>query len=291
MRFIVSIINWIVYSNLFIGICALCLKFSTDLYLFQRLHFDLLTVFVFFATITSYSLHRLVAIRSKSLAHSNIIQWSKERMGLMWFLFGSSSLACLVLFWFLSFKVQLAIGVLGIMTIFYSVPSFLVSGSRKLRELPGLKIFLIATVWACTTALLPMLQYNVPILQSNHFWWIIEIFLFIFVITLPFDIRDVHWDQQDSIQTIPNSLGIATSKYIGFASILALLNINFFTWQLEWGNIPAILSIIVFYTVVALFLHFALPQKRSDWYYVFYIDGLMILKLILVFFLGQRGWF
>lgn len=70
-----------------------------------------------------------------------------------------------------------------------------------LRNIPGLKLFLIAFSWAGITVLFPLIQNYMSIRITD---WItfIQRFLFVLVITIPFDIRDINYDNNE-LKTLP----------------------------------------------------------------------------------------
>ncbi|MBK9505813.1 MAG: UbiA family prenyltransferase [Bacteroidetes bacterium] len=90
----------------------------------------------------------------------------------------------------------------------------------RLRQIPYLKIFLISFVWATVTILLPVIHSEKAYNNFHILTMIIERFLFVFAITIPFDIRDMNADSQTELKTIPLLIGEKRSIY---ASIIVLV--------------------------------------------------------------------
>ena len=142
----------------------------------------------------------------------------------------------------------------------------------------NLKLFLITITWSVATVLLPL--KNTEISFSNEVWLIFtQRFLFLFAVTIPFDIRDVDFDNPD-IKTIPQTLGIQKSKIIGVIALFLFFIIEF----LRDLKTERTLLITMFITVVSmLFLIFS-NKKQSQFYTSFWIESLPIVWFLLVFF-------
>ncbi|MDR3272099.1 MAG: hypothetical protein LBT29_01250 [Flavobacteriaceae bacterium] len=80
----------------------------------------------------------------------------------------------------------------------------------KLRNVSVLKIFIIALVW---TIFILYISNNLYFSTIEFF----TVFLFIFAITLPFDIADM---SKDSVSTIPKMIGEKRSKLLAYICLL-----------------------------------------------------------------------
>ncbi len=288
------------------------MKSTADLLLTGSIHLDVLTLFIFCATLSSYNLHRIVALKSTKPKENSVMKWSLENDGLIYFLFAISSIICLVSFFFLKFNTQLVLVFLGLLTIFYSLPSFFLRKNRKLREFPWIKIFLISIVWTSSTVILPVFEYHQSLILRNAvyggidhsiiYWIALQNFLFIFAITLPFDIRDADFDSAEKIKTIPNSIGISKSKILGYMIIipLAILNyimlaqLNFVRFHQEnldrefifcsvgrGQGIKLSMFLIVCFLVYIFFLIKNSNKYKNDWFCLFWVDGCIILHFLI----------
>ena len=90
----------------------------------------------------------------------------------------------------------------------------------SLRDIPLLKIFIIAFYWTYLTIIIPVLVYNISF-DSNLILNIIVRFLFVLAITIPFDIRDYSVDDS-SKKTIPQLIGLQKATILAVLILLAL---------------------------------------------------------------------
>jgi hypothetical protein len=71
----------------------------------------------------------------------------------------------------------------------------------NLRSIGGIKIYVIAIVWAGTSVFLPLLETR-SVLLLDHLWIIFQRILVLIVLMLPFEIRDLELDEA-YLSTIP----------------------------------------------------------------------------------------
>ena len=98
---------------------------------------------------------------------------------------------------------QIVIVFLGGLSIFYPF---------GLRTIPYIKIFLIAAIWTSSTMFLLLLENN-QLINQNIILHLFTRFLFVFAICIPFDIRDIKYDNI-KLKTIPIVFGVSKSKLI-----------------------------------------------------------------------------
>ncbi|HKJ48231.1 MAG TPA: hypothetical protein VJ973_04035, partial [Christiangramia sp.] len=109
-----------------------------------------LILFIFFATITGYNFVKYAGIAK--LYHLSLATNLR--------LIQIFSLLCFIAMIYFAFRldieVLIATGIMGLFTLFYALPVF--GGQKNLRSLPGIKIFIIAIVWAGSTVILPLIN-------------------------------------------------------------------------------------------------------------------------------------
>jgi hypothetical protein len=127
----------------------------------------------------------------------------------------SISIAALFLafyhFYFLPHTIWIAVGLLILFTALYTLP--VLPGSKNFRSLGGFKIFIVAMVWALATVILPLFAAK-KALFPNAGIELVQRFLLISVLMLPFEIRDLNVDPPQ-LHTIPQRLGIKKTKWMG----------------------------------------------------------------------------
>jgi len=137
-----------------------------------------------------------------------------------------------------------------------------------------LKLFLIAVSWAGVTVLIPLLHYNIAIEQSEALIFI-QRFLFVLVITLPFDIRDLNYDK-DTLRTLPQVFGIQQTKRIGLLFLMLFLGIELFKNALSSNQF----RIHLILALLSLFFLFRAKQNQSNYYSAFFVESLPIVWLL-----------
>lgn len=273
MQFLEKVFKFYIYSNLHVAIAAFCLtKLTLDLYNIDEITTPL---FVFFATIISYNFIRFYTLNTIKVTLSIWIMSNR------WLLISLNFVSVLFLIK-LSFELKSEFYIIlipfMIATFFYSVP-FLFK-RKNFRNLPGLKLFIITITWAGVTVLFPL--NNSEIQFSNEVWLIFgQRFLFLFAITIPFDIRDIDFDKSE-IKTLPKVLGIKNSKIIGVIALLIFFSIDFLRDVTTKKSIYITLFIVL---ISILFLIFS-NKKQNPFYCSFWIESLPILWFLLMFFIA-----
>jgi len=118
---------------------------------------------------------------------------------------------------FLTLEVYAGLFVIAILVFLYAFP--VLPRSSKLRDWGLVKIVIIGLVWSIGTVLLPVLQSDTVLDWDIHIEGI-QRFLFVVVWMLPFEIRDLKYDEPE-LQTIPQRVGIQRTKTVGIL-LLAL---------------------------------------------------------------------
>ncbi len=133
---------------------------------------------------------------------------------------------------------------------------------------PSIKIFVIAAVWAGTTVYLPVAYENI-----NWDWditiMIIQRFMVVIALTLPFEIRDLKYDEIE-LGTLPQLLGIDKTKKLGYALLIAALLLEFLKDNLTIYVIAAI-SILT-----AIGIYFA-KKNQNRFYASFWVEGIPVI--------------
>ena len=272
-------VNWLLYSNIFIGLCALSLvRVNTLAFpgLLLPSNYDLA---VFLGTIGFYALHRSLRHMGKPERPSasfreHFLDRHKQRL----FTLGTVLLASGIILSMLSFSHSLILMLVPatIITALYVLP--ILPGGYRLRDLPFIKIILIALIWSYTTAVIPLVQTHLPV--ADKLLFSVDRFLFILAITLPFDIRDRQLDEEAYLKTIPVIIGIKPSKWLATAALISGLACLSISYSGHGLSLPYLIASGMTY-LVAAFLVWRSSENRVDHYFTGYIDGLMILVYLL----------
>ncbi|TKC07525.1 UbiA prenyltransferase family protein [Pedobacter frigoris] len=285
---LLAILDFLLFSNLFIGICAVAQGLVTY-HLLQVPADAYILAFLFFATIGLYNFSMLLAKPVNPEKSPFIrVRWifSHHRMIISITLI---SLLCLIPLglWYLSIESKLLMAFTGLLAVGYNVP-FLTLNQQKigLRNIPGIKLFLISLVWSVSCVLLPIVElersHQINISSADTLLLVAKRFLFIAAITVPFDIRDLFQDKLYALKTIPVMLGekkafiFCQFLLIGYLALLLLFR------QATYADVIA--------TTLTLgltgWLIFKSNIKKNEYYYFFYLDGTMLLQYLMLILFG-----
>ncbi len=237
---------------------------------------------IFLATLFEYNRHRLIAaITQKVTLKSDKYHWISENLKNTLRLVLILIVGFIIAVFTTKAAVLLAFVPLGILTILYSVPGLENRNYLfKLREIPYVKIFLIAFVWSASTILLPVIQAGEKIFETQVILLFAERFFFIFAIAIPFDIRDMHADKNAGLKTIPLLIDQNKALLLSYLSLSVSLLISFFHYRMQnnWFIIEALcISLIITY----LFLKLNYFRNINRYYYQI-LDGTLLLQGLLV---------
>lgn len=273
-------IDGIIYSNLFIGICAVALTLTNQVALEGDFHIDKSLGFVFFSTVFTYCFlkFRKTGGAVQNTTHHN---WAEEHPQLSRNILLISLIATVFYFAGLAGRVQLIVAVLAAFTALYGFVNIpFTNPKRKLRDFGLLKTIFVALVWSVTTVIVPLGDTSVE--TDAMVFLLIRRFLFILALTIPFEIKDMAGDRQHNLQTIPNLIGVSNTKLLA-QGILLLLSIiiiaQHFFFGLPLGHMLAIdISLLL-----TIFCIQPIDEETSDWWYYIVLDGMMILQFAFVY--------
>lgn len=140
-----------------------------------------------------------------------------------------------------------------------------------IRKIPLFKIFYVGTVWGLMTAFLGLKEFDFAVFSIT--------FLFISALVLPFDIRDMKYDE---IITFPKLIGKQKTKQLAYiliflSDLIAVLNLN----------IKFALALLLASIASCIFIYFS-DEDRPDAYFSFGIEtcsGLALGFYFILYFL------
>jgi len=271
-----AFIDLLLYGHFWIAAAALAMGIQTELLVNKQWNWSNLHAFIACGTLSIYALHRLVALGvisvDKEGRFQTLFQYRKHILFYAFF----SGLAAAYFFFQLPFSLQSTLLIPCGLALAYVVP-FL--NGKRLRDLPFLKIFLIAITWAWITVVAPSKDGNLTSLQL--LLMLIERAAFIFAITIPFDIRDLAMDKKAGVPTLPSAWGTNKAKRLAYWSLVFMLlcvGINVYLGLYTFSVFTALLLS----ALVSAYLISETHAHRHDYYFSGLLDGLMILQFLLV---------
>lgn len=265
MKFLQRLFNFYINSSIHIALAVYALVRITELY-FNLENNSFLHYTIFFGTIVGYNFIKYSGFKKMRQKHSlKTIKTLNLISFVLTFFFGSQ-LELRTILWSTPF---------AILTFLYAIP--ILNVCLNLRNIPKLKIVIIGIVWAGVTVLLPIVNANVAI-NYKMLLVFMQRFLFVIVLTLPFDIRDVFFDKRN-LQTVPQLIGIKQTKKLGFILLALTMVLEFYVTS---NSIFKSVFLVVF-VVLLLFLQRA-SVKQNKYYSAFWVEAIPIFWWMLLLF-------
>lgn len=267
-------LHFLIYSNIWIATAA----FSLTLFFYKIAEIKedwIVLVFVFSSTLFIYNFQRIAKLKTGTAFSGSRLIWMKDHVAFSTTLSLISLIGSVLFFFLLDVRTLYILIPAGIISIFY-VGKFLLKSVGGLRDVPFLKAYLVSFSWASVIAVLPALNAR---FEHTHTIFLlgVSIATFVFSLAIIFDLRDAEMDEK-SKRTIPQLIGkrgtvILAVICLSFSMLIPLL-LSLRMW-------PVSLLVICFGT----FLIVRVSEKSSDFYYSFFLDGILILPgLITLFF-------
>lgn len=281
-----ALLDAVLFSNLFIATAAAAQVAFTYQLIGAAPNLKVIGL-VFCATLALYSFSMLMAKPSNPLASPfKRVRWIFSNQSLFITLGLMAAVYGAVLSLSLNTPAQILLILLGLIAISYNLPLYRLGEKRVgLRNLPAIKFFLVALVWTFSVVLLPVLELQntditpsltqIPLLIAQRL-------LLISAIVIPFDVRDIYQDQIHQLKTIPVVLGEKKAYRLCFGLLLSTLLFSSFVSPLFSLEFIAI-SITI---LISFWLIFKYTGEKNEYYYFFFLDGLLILPWLLFSFLN-----
>ena len=167
----------------------------------------------------------------------------------------------------LEINTVLSLVIPGIFTFCYAVSL----GYKTLRNISGIKIYVVAFVWTFVSVLLPVIENKIEF--SSDVWiLLLQRFVFVVVLILPFEIRDLSVDDK-ILGTLPQKIGVRNTKFYGLLLLMVFFFLEFFKDELLAINLR-VMPLIFLITILFLVLS---CEKQSKYYSSFFVEGIPIL--------------
>jgi len=279
-------IHLIVFSNFFVSLCVVALTYRTFLY-FNLTPSNAMLVLVFSATYFIYNFQRLVRMNQKEIDEANIgfrMKWVYKNKQPIIFTIVIAAIILVVSLFYLNIKTIVVLAIMGFFSVVYVV-RFIPYNNKwlALRDIPFLKIFVIAFVWSLVTGLLPLISSkDVNQINLQHILFLIKQFLFVVAITIPFDIRDMKYDVEKGIKTFPLVVGVKKIIILGILLLLGFVAISSYEF-LVFQTITMGLWIAEIIAILLVMVLLLLSKKQQpELFYSFIIEGTSLLLAITV---------
>ncbi len=272
-----KLLEFILFSSIFIAACAVGFCIETNILLGLPLNSFSFYCFVFGATLLQYNLH--YSTKKIAVKNSERLRWSHNNKKLHFFLLVVGGL--LILFSFFSFHLKhfLILGCLAAISFLYSFPFLPFGKKRRIKDYGLLKIVTLSLLWTLVTVWFPV--NTLPVNGLLFTFVFVKRFIFMFILCLLFDVRDIEIDRREKINTLAVILGKKQCYTLSYVLLLLFLAIAllqyFYVPQLSFFLAMIISSLITFLVIQRT------KKSNSDFIYLAGIDGMMLVQAILVY--------
>jgi hypothetical protein len=270
--------RFLLFYHIIIAVSAATLCMQTKLF-YSLYEYPLtLIAFVFFATLLSYNLHFSFAAGKSS--SSEQLLWFRQAKNATVIL-NILSLIATLWFWWKVRSINTHIILAIIFNAAYTAPLLLKNPIKLPSILTFIKSYFIGFVWAYATVVLPLAFFNVNP-NVNEVFLFISRLLLVALATMIFDYRDRLRDFEMGVHTPANIMNERQFQLFFIVNVVlysfsvVFLAIRFQTYLHLLQLIPG---------VVAIYLLRISKTEDSDYFYLGWVDGLLILSSLLSLFL------
>ncbi len=251
IRRLKSITSYILLNNIFIAFCAVGLCINTSIVLQVPIRDVYFYGFIFNATLFTYNVYYL-----KDLAHPHAKLLAAIGIIFSVFFFALCDLIPVYELIFIS-----------ILSALYILPGYI--GIKRTKSYLIFKFILLVVVWTHTTLLLPLKDYTINpsfiLLYCNRF-------IFLWNLSMLFFIKDEESKFKKNL--------LVHSLYFTIFIQLIISIWYTYTISIEYGLVYILMSL-----VLMLLGWYFIKYKKSQLYYLFFVDGIMLLETIFVLLL------
>lgn len=275
MKIAKQLLDFYINSSIHVALSVYALSWIT-LLIFDLPYDENILYFNFYATITGYNFVKYFGIAKWH--HRSLARWLKVIQ-----VFSFFSFMLMVFYAFkLETKVLFILAGLGVVTFLYAIPflpkRMYLDEQQNLRQISGLKVHIIAAVWAFTTVVLPLLN-NHQELTAKVWITVLQNFVFVLALMIPFEIRDLKFDSI-KLATIPQQIGVKKTKILGVLLLLIFLGLNVFKEEIITHFLY---KEVIMTFILMLFILFS-SKNRNKYYTSFWVEALPIFWLMLMLF-------
>jgi len=273
MNGIKRLFNFYLDASIHVALSVYCLSIvaCNSLQIVTSVH---VSWFLFFATIVCYNFIKYGVEASKYLVVAT--QYHKKIQVFSFIAFILMAYHA----WFLPKPVWSVILTLILLVGVYAIP--VLPKYKNLRNFGGLKIFIVALVWGGATVLLPFLATKILIFNGEVIVVFIRHFLLVLILLLPFEIRDLKYDDS-ALRTLPQVYGVQKTKFIGFF-LTGIFYVSLFVKHIIAPNEILIDGIIM---LLLFILIYKTKRAQEQYFASFWVESVPVIWFVLWMLLGE----
>jgi hypothetical protein len=271
MKWLRALFSIYIYGSIHVALATVSLVLMTK-HMFHNPFDPAMAVFVFCGTMFSYNF----------MKYESLFRFKRKIGRQVKIITALSAVAFaggVVSFFYLGRVTQIAAVIFFGLTALYTVPFF--PRRKNLRNLSGIKIYIVALCWAGVTLLLPLLNAGTEI-SADVFLKFGQRFLLVIILILIFEIIDLKEDDPH-LKTIPQTIGVRNTKLLNLFLLIPFYFLEFFKSVIEAQQLLVNILLIL---IVAMFTIYANPD-RPKYYTLFWVEAIPIFWLAMVVLAGQ----
>ncbi|MDR3680933.1 MAG: hypothetical protein P4L41_13290 [Flavipsychrobacter sp.] len=230
-----------------------------------------LHLLIFGATLAVYNTHILV--KKPTPERAELYAWTLHNKYWLYFFLAAGATMCIASLFFMPTGVIVACVVMGLFAFGYSLPLLPFKKVKRMRDIGIVKILVLAGVWTTVTTILPVLYLHKRI-SSYPYEFFIRL-IFISILCIAFDVRDIAADSRANVNTVPVLLGVKKSykvMNIGIVLFILLGSVQY----LRIFHVEQFVGIFITALVTKWVLDYV-RDHPTDRAYMGLVDGLMLL--------------
>ena len=277
-----KLLEFILFTSIFVAACAIAFCMETNILLGVPFNNFSFYAFVFGATIVEYNLHYIV--KKVAAKNSERLRWSQRNKNIHLILLIAGGF--LILFSLFSFQLQhfFILFILGCVSFLYSFPFLPFGKKKRIKDYGFLKIITLALLWTLVTVWFPVSGHSYD--TGLFIFVFFKRLLFMFILCLLFDMRDIEVDRSENINTLAVVLGYRKSYILSYLLLVVFVLLSI----AQYFYLPQLRSLIpMLISAGATFVTIEITKKsNSDFVYLAGIDGMMLLQAILVYLFSLK---
>lgn len=271
-----GLFNFIIFSSVYVACCAILMIWQTNTLLHITEVSKPYYFFVFCATICSYNFHWYLTPADYST--SERILWGARYKALQLVLCGLGALGAAWGFWQLREHWWPLSGA-AVLTFLYSAPKVPHPAFVWLRKIAIGKTVFLTAVWIYVTTVLPILIEK-QAFSSTMIFLTLHRFFLVYAICMLFDYRDLESDKKEGIRSLITYLDGPGLKKLYIASLILAATFALALFPVDGWLLTFVLLTPVIVTI--LLTRYAI-RNRSDHFYYFVLDGMVMLSALIHF--------
>ncbi len=268
--------EFIFFGSIFISICAVALCIETNVLLHLPLNNFLFYLFIFSATLLQYNLHYL--FKKSAVKASDRWAWSQKNKTTHWLLIITAVVFVIAGLYGFNIYHFIFLSVSGFITLLYSVPVLPFKAKKRIKDFGVVKIVTLVLIWTLVTVCFPAAHK----VNSGPLFILIFAarFIFIFILCLMFDMRDVDIDSKENIKTIPLIAGRQKTRRIIYFLLVLFVLVSLLQY-FQNNNFIQLNSMLISASATFFVVKIS-NREHSDFFYLACVDGMMLLQAMLV---------